>query len=520
MLNRNLLALVAMAAVGLNLVACGASKLDENVVVRNVAPMGSVGGQVLDATDDRPLANAHVRVVSGDFNVTTTTDSSGFFAVSDVPASGPVMIVVEASGMLTAETHATFTPAAGDYPMSNATLTVGPIGLLPDSGDFVLWVYDENGRPASGLTLSITTNTKWLLYNDGAPLNRGMVTEFATVGTNGLLTFTGLPDYWALGGKVSDTVTVTAPPYDADLDNFYEFPGGEYYYSILALNNPQPTLVLQTDADYPNTLSIVASNIADLEEWGSTTFVPDTIDPVGPINVLFNMPVQESSLSVEVYSENGITSFGSAFTLNGRSLTIQFPTALPTNISGAEYNLLISAVAQTGDRLLYGGFNAAFFVLDPANVDGVTATVAKEDPGNAFDRWAIVTFSEPVGFGSPGTALSGANCVTYFAVYNLGPNLGTGDDPGEWGYGSCPPEDIINHEWEFLPAEPNPAHPAGAGLSGYTTTWRFQVPMTDGGGTMPSGISLYLAFDQVASASRIMRRANGEPVPMIQLTTP
>lgn len=514
MLKRRLLALVTMLALGLPmaLAACGSNTLDENLVVRNVAPVGSVGGQVLNAVDDRPLAGALVRIVSGDFNVTATTDGSGFFSVSDVPASGLVMILVEANGMLTAETTATFTPEAGDYPLSNATLTVGPIGLEPSSGTFALWVYDENGRPASGLTLSLTTNTRWLLYNNGAPSNRGMVTEFATVGSNGLATFSGLPDFLELGGKVNDYVTITAPPYDADLDGFYDFPGGEYYYSLLALNNPQPTLVLQTDGDFPNSLSIVASNIADLEEWGSTTFVPDVIDSVGPIYVLFNMPVQQDSLSIEVWSEDGNTSFGSSFTLNGRSLTIQFPTALPTAPSGAEYNMLISAVALTGDRLLYGGFNAAFFILDPANTDGVSATVVKEDPGDPTNRWSRITFSEPVGFGSPGTNLSGGNCVLYYGIYNIGPNTGTGDDPGEWGSTSCP--------FILYSDEPTPFHPAGSAMSGYTTTWRFQLPILDGGGTMPSGIPMYLAFDQVQSTARIVRRANGEPLPMMELSTP
>jgi hypothetical protein len=500
---------------GLTQAACGGNTLDENLVVENVAPVGSVGGQVLNAVDDRPLPGATVRIVSGDFNVTATTDSSGFFSVSDVPASGWVLVIVEAHGMLTAQTTEEFTPEAGDFPLSNATLTVGPIGLEPSSGTFSLWVYDENGRPASGHTLSLTTNTKWLLYSHGAPLNRGMVTEFATVGTNGLVTFTGLPDFWALGGKVSDYVTVTVPPYDADLDGFYEYGGGEEDYNILEMSNPQPTLVLQTGGDYPNTLSIVASNLADLEEWGSTTFVPDTIASVGPIHVLFNMPVQQDSLSIEVWSENGNTSFGSSFTLNGRSLTIQFPTALPssdTNITGAEYNMLISAVAQTGDRLLYGGFNAAFFVLDPNNIDGVSATVAKEDPGDPTNLWTRITFSEPVGFGSPSTSLSGGNCVLYFGIYNIGPNLGTGDDPGEWGSTSCP--------FTLSPDEPSPFHPAGASLSGYTTIWRFQMPTLVPSSTMPSGIPMYLAFDQVNSVSRIMRRANGEPLPMMEIATP
>lgn len=506
--------MVAMMALGMTQAACGDDEalLNENLVIENVAPMGSVGGQVLTAEDDRPLANAAVNVVTGDFNVSTTTDGSGFFSISEVPASGTVLVLVEGAGMLSAETTKTFTPAAGDYAMSNATLTIGPIGLEPSSGTFALWVYDENGRPAAGHVISLTTSTRWMEYLSGTPVDRGAVTVFATVGSNGLATFTDLPDFWALGGKASDQVVITVPPYDADVDGYFEFPGGVYTYNVLALSNPQPTLLLQTDGNYPSSLSIVASNIAGLEGWNTTTYIPDTIDPVGPITVLFNMPVQQDTLSVEVYAEDGIASFGSSYTLDGRSLTIQFPTALPTDISGAEYNMLISAVAETGDRLLYGGFNAAFFVLDPANTDGVTATVAKEEPGNLLNLTTIVTFSEPVGFGAPGTALSGSNCVLYFGVYNLGPNGTTGDDPGEYGYGSCP--------FTFSPREPSPEHPAGATLSGYSSTWVFQMPILDGGGTMPSGIPLYLAFDMVSASNRIMRRANGQAVPDIEIATP
>ncbi len=513
MLKRNLFLLVATLAFGVGQVACGGSSLDENLRVRNVEPVGSVGGQVLDASDDRPLAGASVRVVSGDFSGTATTDGSGLWSVSEVPASGSVIVIIEAPGMLPARTSATFTPAAGDYPMSNATLTIGPVGLLPASGTFSVWVFDENGKPAAGYNLALTTSLGWLLYESGNPLGRGELTVSATVEANGLARFTGLPDYWLMGSKINDYVIISVPPYDADGDGYLEYPGDELYWNLLELDNPQPTILLRSDAHYPSTLSILASNIADLEEWSSTSFVPDTIDPVGPIHVLFNTPVSQDSLAIEVWSEDGTTSFGSSFTLVGRSLTIQFPTALPTDtdITGAEYNLLISAVAETGDRLIYGSFNAAFFVLDSNNTEGVSVTVEKEDPSDPTNQWARLTFSEPVGFGSPGTALSGSNCVLYFGI-DVGPNAGTGNDPGEWGYDGCP--------YVLYPDEPSPVHPAGAGLSGYTTTWHFVLPTTGGGANMPAGIPLYLAFDQVASTSRIMRRANGEPVPMKELTTP
>ncbi|MFH2006342.1 MAG: carboxypeptidase-like regulatory domain-containing protein [bacterium] len=512
MLKRNIVALVAMAA--LVATGCGGDNaIDENLSVNDVAPTGSVGGQVLNATDDRPLAGASVRIIAGDFTTTTTTDGSGIFSISEVPASGPVLIIITASSFLSAEVIGTFNNAAGNFPVNNATLTVGPIGLEPSNGFFSLYVFDENGMPAVGHEISLTTNTRFLMYDNGQPVDQGEHTVSGLVGTNGLITFTGIPDYWALGGKVDADVTITVPPFDSNADGYYEYPGGFFFYNVLDLPNPQPTIVLQTDGTYPNSLAILASNVQALEGWSTSSFVPDTVNGVGPIHVLFNLPVDETSLSVEVWNEDGTTYHTPNLSLDGRSLTIQFPTALPAVPTGAEYNILISAVANTGDRLVFGSFNAAFFVIDQSlSADDVTATAAKEDPTNPADPWVVVTFSEPVGFGIANQGLGGVDCVIFYGIYNIGPGTATGDDPGEWGSLTCP--------YTFSPAEPSPQRPAGAGLSGYTTTWRLAIPILEGGNTMPSQIPLYLAFDHISTTAYIMRRANGEPLPMMELTTP
>lgn len=64
------------------------------------------------------------------------------------------------------------------------------------------------------------------------------------------------------------------------------------------------------------------------EEWSAATFVPSTIPSAGNIYELFNMPVQEDSLTIEVYDETGNTSYGSNFTLNRPDNSSCFETRL------------------------------------------------------------------------------------------------------------------------------------------------------------------------------------------------
>lgn len=517
MIRGLLVGLIASAALSF---ACGGDKsFEENLIVENVSPTGSVGGLVLDGADDRPLAGVEVKVVAGSTVVVTTTDASGIFSVTDLPASGVVFVIFEKEGYLSAQQTGVFENAAGNFPVDNATVTLGPISLLPSTGSFSVYVFDEMGQPATGHILTLSTRTRYLEYVDGMPQNRGEITVSAQVAGSGLARFTGIPDYNLLGTKVDAWVDVTVPPYDHDGDGFYEFAGGRFSFDMLNLGNPQPTILL--DSHYPGALQIEASSVQALEGWPLWQFAPDSVPPVGPIHVLFNLPVDEDSLLVTVWDEAGTTSLAAQVQVSGRSLTIRFPTALAT---GAEYNMLIVATAATGDRLLTAAFAAPFFVIDPGAT--VTATIRLENPLDAGNLYRLVTFSEPVGFGMPGVSLSGSsNCIIFYDYFQIGPGGSsnvTGDDPGELGNSSCYC-DLINPSCDsaFYNNEPMPMQPAGAMLSGYTRHWRFRVPYVyDASMLVPANTPVHLIFNNVGNLGYVMRRVNGEPVPRIILTLP
>ncbi|MDY0003297.1 MAG: carboxypeptidase-like regulatory domain-containing protein [Polyangia bacterium] len=497
----------------------GTSRFDENITVQNVSPVGSVGGLVLDAENDRPLGGVAVRIVSGGFSASATTDASGVFAIQGVPANDVVLATFEKGGYLSAQQMGAFVNAAGNYPLDNASLTLGPVGLISSTGTLSLYVFDEMGRPASGHELILTTRTRYLEYLDGAPEDKGSINSSALVGSSGLVRFTGLPDYLTLGRKLDCLVDIAVPPYDQDGDGYYEYAGGSYTFDVLNLGNPQPTIVLNTT--YPGTLQVEASNVQALEGWPFSTFAPDTIPPVGPINVLFNLPVDPSTVLVSVWDEAGMVGYSSQVQTSGRSVTIRFPTALA---AGEEYNLLVSATAVTGDRLLTGSFSAPFFVINEAAT--VTATVRLEDPLDPANLTRLVQFSEPLGFGLPGETLAGGNCVIFYDFFQIGPGTSSGnlvgDDPGELGNSSCQCEAVNpNCNSMLWPLEPLPVQPAGSVQSGYTKHWAFSVPLSYGTTTpVPPGTSVYLILNQVQQTTRLMRRANGQPVTQIAFTLP
>lgn len=511
---------LALAGLYLGAVALGCggdsskSSVDEHLSVDNVAPVGSVGGQVLDGLTDTPLSGVTVTIVAGSFAAKGVTDASGIFAVSGVPASGPVLATFTKSGYLSADLVGAFANAAGQFPVSNATVTFGPLELLPSTGSFSLFVFDESGAPAQGHQMTLTTRVRFLNVQSGLPVSSGSYTAVAQVTGAGQVTFPGLPDYYGLGHKVDTLVDVAVPPYDADGDGYFEFPGQVYTYDVLdlgnpATGNPQTTIVLDTSGGYPTTLSVVASNVQALEGWPNGTYAPDTIPPVGPISVLFNQPVDPDSLLVSVFDEEGIVEHVPNVQVSGSSAQIGFPTALPV---GAEYNMRITARAATGDRLATGSFDAAFFVIDETAPVSLTIETEDTDPTNPT---RIVTFSEPVGFGLPGQSLSlASNCVLFFEHMQVGPNPGLGDDVGEWGNADCYAPTVF--DVPLTPVEPDPVQPGGVGRSGYCRKWKFDVPFLDGGAAfLPSGTPVHFAFNHVDSASRVMRRANGEPLPEI-----
>lgn len=464
--------------------ACGG----DAVSVRNVNPEGSVGGIVVDAQTRAPLEGVSVSLLAGGrvFDP-EATDAAGTFRFTGVPAGDVIVTVTGGDGYNDAFIRGTLVSAAGDYPVGNATLTLGPIGLLPKSGNFRFRVLDQFGAPVSGYPMSVELQVQYVDFSGGQPVARGQIAQAVQTDGDGYATVVGLPDFFALG-SVNDALLVFLPPLDADGDGIDEFSGGDAAFNLRSLD-PTPDVVL--DGDVATALTVRASTIAQLAGAGGAT--PAVVQPTGKIDVLFNLPIQPT-VDVLLMDEQGvgIAVPTSALSVRDDSLTINLsPLALDF---GHEYNLALHAVAAVGERFAVGDFAAPFFTVS-TDAD-VSVIGAQRDP---VTQVVTITFNEPIG--GIGTSLSGGNCVVFFGFDINGAN-GQGDAINELGNPNCNVT-LSRDEWD-PPGLPGP--------SGYTTRWQFTAPLQTGGTPIPAGITVHLLFDHAVSQAARVERVDGRAV--------
>mgnify|MGYP006289392057 CR=1 FL=1 len=492
------LVLVMAAALWAN---CSSDKqtLDENLTVDNVTPLGSVGGVVLDAVTQAPVAGGvDVTVLSGGGEpITTSTDGNGYFLVTDVPASGNVIVMIQSDGYYSAQLNGAFNNAAGNFPVDNAILSLGPIGLIPANRSMTLRLVSETGEAVPNVSLTATTNVKYLDMTDGGAMSVGRVTVDATANSDGVATFNGLPDYIGLGNLVDDTLFVKIPPIDTDGDDIYEYPGGSFWFNYGNTGGPERIVELVTN--YPTNLAVDYSNVAALE---STAALPTTLPIAGPIHVLFNIPIDENSLYVRVFNEFETETIQTETVVDGRSLTINFPQPLG---AGAKYHLQIHAVSSVGNQISEKDFYAPFYTAasEPLSI----VSVVRDTDSDPMMPDFVVHFNQPIGTGNNGRNQNFYNsrCVLWFDT-EIGATVGVGNDPGEWGADSC----SIGAAYAFKGDEEVVGMP-GAYPSGYTTRWRFTAPQS-GGQPMTQGTQFYIIFSEIAEGAYVITTPNGEVV--------
>ena len=502
---------LALLALPLSQVSCGDDETDGVLGVNNVSPLGSVGGIVLQADTMKPLKGVKILVIAGGKtyptgeNATAETDSDGIFSVKDIPAGNILVKMSAPSGYQGVTLSQTIPNAAGEFPLANSTLSIGPIGLIPlvtnANQAFRVLLVTPDGAPAPKIKAHLRSSMSYVDFSTGNPLARGTHVVNAETNNQGKAAFANMPDFNKLAGMVgvgglTDLVRIKVPPYDSNSDNIMDFLGKETVYNVLMLKGHIPTIVLDSNA--PTSLKIEASSIAAL---AGKKGVRQLQSSSGPLYVAFNWPIDSKLTVIKLYNSEGKRlAITPTKTVSGNLLSINFTGLNP----GSEYNISIRAVAESADKLLEGTFGAPFFT--PA-VSGstVTAALSRDLTDN---KKIIVTFSEPVGTGIAGKSLSGSNSVLFFS-YDFDNSGKTGDTVNERGYSSSNVALMID--------EKDPPGPAG--LSGLSKKWWFQLPMDKTiSQPIPGGTPLDMAF---SSSTAIMQRADGEQLKdMFNLTIP
>jgi hypothetical protein len=499
----------ALSVVGamVALLSCAAEQ--KPIEITGAQAMGTVGGMVLSAVTREPLSGVTVTLIAGGVPTTATTDATGTFSFAEVP-SGEVSVTLDHADYLSALMHG-YLQGAGEYPIDNASLSFGPLGLIPASGTFTALVLFDDGSPAGGITLTARTTTRFYDYTDAytSAGSAQATTVSAATDATGLVTFTGLPDFLLLGDGAADTVSIIVPPIPAGsgAPSLYRYQGGIFSYHMTAVGSITPTIVLEQPLI--GALTVTASNIQSLE--GSVANpVPSVIPKAGPLYIAFNQPLDPVATSIQLYEEGSPD-------VQARDQTAVVQKTVSYNViqlsfspeltAASEYNIVIHAVAGAADQLVRYDNWAPFFTEPTATMLKPAMEREVIDPVNHVEVIHMV-FAEPVGTGNPSTNIfQGTDCVLFYN-HDLGPTVGgiVGDDPGETGATTC----LGVAGYALQAEEPDPPGPAG--LSGYTKYWKFTLP-APAAASLPVATPFSIVFSRVSNPSYVMKRVNGQVVP-------
>jgi hypothetical protein len=392
--------------------------------------------------------------------------------------------------------------AAGEFPLANATLSVGPIGLLPlvkEAEAFKVQLVSADGAPAGvGVPAFLRAPLTYIDFSEGAATAKGLTVVETESDNSGIVAFPGMPNFRKLAGLageegVSDAVRIVVPPYPAT-DPIPQFFGKEVVFNVNRLQGTIPTIILSSDGK-PNQLQIDATNIPALAGQSGNRMAP-----TGSVHATFNMPLDASLTQVEVYDEDGkmIPDASVSKSISGNLFTITVKNSEP----GSEYNINIRAFATVEGALYEKTFSAPFFIPSQAGA-AFDATLSRAT-GNP--EKIVVSFSEPVGTGVAGKSFAGGNAILYFNT-DLDGSGTTGDAVNEAGYTSSSVGLFID--------ETNPPGPAG--LSGFSSTWTFTLPLDNMGNPVPTGTAINFSFSE---ASLVMQKPNSERVEDLKLFVP
>jgi hypothetical protein len=387
---------LALALVPFLLLGCGEDPTDTNgdgiadgvqdpnnvSVVVPATPKGTVSGQVL-TTQQRPLTGVNVAMTIGSSPTpkTATTDEGGNFTFQDVPGGAQILLTFTKEGFAPLRALSQVPTEAGNVPINNGNASFGPVLLSETNGTVKFTLISPTGRPAAGVKATLEVDgAGTVLFGPTASVSSTVVAE-AVADAEGVVTFTNVPPPAEIDRITTGAVyKLVIYAYDENNDGILESNGRVLSYSgVNLITGSNATPVSLTFAYSPTTpLAIDFSNMAALK-GGSTLPQFNMLKPGDSIHIVFNQPVQSSSVIVGLTDEYGKEVIGINKTITNGGLVL---TLAPQNIlPGKEYNLYLRAVSLSGGTSL--SRTVSFFGGDPAQPQAINidATVRFWDSG-------------------------------------------------------------------------------------------------------------------------------------------
>ncbi|MFL5345525.1 MAG: carboxypeptidase-like regulatory domain-containing protein [Hyalangium sp.] len=502
-------------------------------VVVPSTPKGTVSGQVL-TTQQKPLGGANVSLTVGSSATakTATTDEAGNFTFQDVPAGAQVLLTFSKDGFASLRASSVVPDSAGNVPINNGNASFGPVLLSELNGQVKINLVGPTGRPAEGAKATLDIDPAGTVLFGLSEQTSSKVVVEAVADAQGVLTFDKVPNPIE-ANRLGAQYRLSVAAMDTNGDGVFETGGLVRVYSsqTLITSGTVKTESLPYGYNPPaGTLAIDYSNVAALK---GSSYLPlfNMIKPGENIYIVFNQPVQSSSVIVGLTDEYGRESLGISKSLasGGTVLTLTPSQAIQ---AGREYNLYLRAVAlngaASGGSVYATSPSVAFFAGDPANPLAISVESVKfQESGTnngLIDNGELVY----VNFNQVMTARLATSSYAYvFVGADLNNSGKIGDAPGERDPSTGK---ILSATSGFLLAPAEPTAPIATknppekpvfpfNTSGYTTRFRFQytppalptTPTTYTPFNPTSNIPIYILYSALTPTSDVYESGWGVP---------
>lgn len=440
-------------------------------VITPTIPRGYVAGQVVDAVTGQAIHGASVRIFGAGQDVSVKTEKDGRFQHGPIAAGAQFSVQMNKTGYTVAHlTNVTINDAAGNFPVDNGGIWLGPIGLLSIGSNIEVQVVSYAGQAVAGAKVSIETNVG---YTDRGSA-RGSHLASAETNMLGLATISTLANVFAFPPtrRSYSAITINVGPVDLDGDGRYDLRGAVKSVSgPEAFTKQEPYLIVMQTAEEQVNLAIVASNVDRLVP-GKNPKNATVLDLDETIIIVFNQAVQGGQgFLVTLTDETGDNTITTAVTLGalGNIVQLSHDTQFA---SGQEYNLRILARTSAAETGSFYQVSAPFFAKgDPMQVVRAQGSFVDRNGdglwGNANDVLEL-RLSAPIG-----RADAQGFIAEMYVELDLNGTSTVGDARGEL------PRPGSNRPFPLpiLLSSNEPTPPNSAGLSGYT---RFLAPFPTG----------------------------------------